>query len=98
MYNYYIYIYIYSIVITIVIYVYTVKYIYNIYIVVFVYIYMVILSQIVLPNPQIDTSIYILRHPTQTIPSAPLSIVKHLEKVGFVPENVTVTSVRIFQI
>ena len=59
---------------------------------------MVILSQIVLPNPQIDTSIYILRHPTQTIPSAPLYIVKHLEKVGFVPENVTVTSVRIFQI
>ena len=59
---------------------------------------MVILSQIVLPSPQIDTSIYILRHPTQTIPSAPLSIVKHLEKVGFVPENVTVTSVRIFQI
>ena len=57
---------------------------------------MVSLSQIVMPSLQIDTSPYILRHPTQTIPSAPSYIIKHLEKVGFVLENLT--SVRIFQI
>ena len=30
-------------------------------------------------KPQIDTNIYIIRHPTQIIPSAPFYIAKHLE-------------------
>ena len=47
------------------------------------------LPLIYISNLQTDTNIYILRHPTQIIPSALSYIVKHLELVGFVPGNVT---------
>ena len=37
------------------------------------------LPQIYISSPQTDTNIYILCHPNQIIPSAPLYIVKHFE-------------------
>ena len=37
------------------------------------------LPLIYISSLEIDTNIYILRHPTQIIPSTPLYIVKHLE-------------------